>query len=139
VNELLHEIRDLIQSARRAVVHSVDLIQVMTNFEIGRRIVEHEQGGEERAAYGKALLKEISEALTAEFGRGFSERNLRSMRKFYQIYRDRSARIRQIPSAKLPRKKSRTPGFAHTHAAWIFSLTNQIAVVARAARTPAPP
>ena len=57
MNELLHEIRDLIQSARRAVVHSVDLIQVMTNFEIGRRIVEHEQGGEERAEYGKALLK----------------------------------------------------------------------------------
>lgn len=118
MNELLHEIRDLIQSARRAVVHSVDLIQVMTNFEIGRRIVEHEQGGEERAEYGKALLKEISEALTAEFGRGFSERNLRSMRKFYQIYRDRSARIRQIPSAELPMNgKSQTSSGKLAHAA----------------------
>jgi hypothetical protein len=73
VNELIHEIRDLIQSARRAVVHSVDLIQVMTNFEIGRRIVEHDSSGEERAQYGKALLKELSAALTAEFGRGFSQ------------------------------------------------------------------
>ncbi len=85
-------------------------LEVLTSFEIGRRIVEHEQGGEERAEYGKALLKELSGALTAEFGRGFSERNLRSMRKFYQIYRDRYARIRKMPSAELPmNEKSRTP------------------------------
>jgi hypothetical protein len=45
VNALISEIRELILSARRAVVHSVDLIQVLTNFEIGRRIVEHEQWG----------------------------------------------------------------------------------------------
>ncbi|WP_371925200.1 DUF1016 N-terminal domain-containing protein [Desulfobulbus alkaliphilus] len=109
------------------MVHSVDLIQVMTNFEIGRRIVEHEQGGEERAEYGKALLKEISEGLTAEFGRGFSERNLRSMRKFYQIYSDRSARIRQIASAELPMNgKSQTSSGKLAHAAQpptIFNTT----------------
>jgi len=108
VKELLHEIRDLIQSARRAVVHSVDLIQVLTNFEIGRRIVEHEQGGEERAEYGKALLKELSAALTAEFGRGFSKRNLEYMRRFYLAYQDR--RIAQMPSAQLPSmEKSQMP------------------------------
>lgn len=108
MKELIHQIRDLIQSARRAVVHSVDLIQVMTNFEIGRRIVEHEQGGEERAGYGKALLREISGALTAEFGRGFSKRNLEYMRRFYLAYQDR--RIAQMPSAQLPSaKKCQTP------------------------------
>ncbi|MCB5286010.1 MAG: PDDEXK nuclease domain-containing protein [Candidatus Cloacimonetes bacterium] len=108
MKELLHEIRDLIQSARRAVVHSVDLIQVLTNFEIGRRIVEHEQGGEERAEYGKALLKELSAALTAEFGRGFSKRNLEYMRRFYLAYQDR--RIAQMPSAQLPSmEKSQMP------------------------------
>lgn len=116
MKELIHEIRDLIQSARRAVVHSVDLIQVMTNFEIGRRIVEHEQGGDERAQYGKALLKEISGALTAEFGRGFSKRNLEYMRRFYLAYQDR--RIAQMPSAQLPTaEKSQTPSGKLAHVA----------------------
>jgi predicted nuclease of restriction endonuclease-like (RecB) superfamily len=110
VKELIHEIRDLIQYARRAVVHSVDLIQVVTNFEIGRRIVEHEQGGEERAEYGKALLKELSAALTAEFGRGFSHRNLDYMRKFFLAYRDRAPQISQMPSAKfLAQQKAQMP------------------------------
>lgn len=76
MNEIIREVRDLIRSARKAVLQSVDLIQVLTNFEIGRRIVEHEKGGAERAVYGKALLKELSSKLTIEFGRGFSRSNL---------------------------------------------------------------
>jgi predicted nuclease of restriction endonuclease-like (RecB) superfamily len=98
---LLAEIRELIRSARTAVVHSVDLIQVITNFEIGRQIVEHEQQGAERAEYGKALLKELSFDLTAEFGRGFSRSNLQSMRKFYLAYSDRLLEKCQMPSGKL--------------------------------------
>lgn len=100
MKELIGEIRELIRSARRAVVHSVNLIQVMTNFEIGRRIVDHEQQGAERAAYGKALIKELANELTAEFGRGFSHRNLDYMRKFFLAYKDRAAQISQMPSAK---------------------------------------
>lgn len=108
MNALLHEIRDLIQSARRAVVHSVDLIQVLTNFEIGRRIIEHEQGGEERAEYGKALLRKLSAALTAEFGRGFSEDNLSLMRRFYLAYKD-NPKISETASGKfLPESKGQT-------------------------------
>ena len=61
----------------------MDFIQVLTCFEIGRRLVQHEQQGKERAEYGKALLKNLSGALTAEFGRGFSRSNLQNMRKFY--------------------------------------------------------
>lgn len=61
----------------------------MTNFEIGRRIVEHEQKGAKRAAYGSELVKELSARLTAEFGPGFSERNLEYMRKFFLIWRSR--------------------------------------------------
>lgn len=99
---LISEIREMVLSARRAAAHSVDLIQVVTNFEIGRRIVEYEQQGSERAQYGKALLKELAAELTEEFGRGFSERNLRSMRKFFLIYRGRHIEIWQMPSAKLP-------------------------------------
>ncbi len=96
---LLENIRELILSARKAVVHSVDLIQVMTNLEIGRRIVEHEQQGEERAEYGKALLKELSADLTAEFGKGFSEDNLSLMRRFHLVYRERR-QISEMVSGK---------------------------------------
>lgn len=77
------EIRGLITAARSAVVKNVDYIQVHTCFEIGRRIVEYEQKGSARAQYGKQLIVDLSANLTAEFGTGFSERNLRNMRKFY--------------------------------------------------------
>jgi hypothetical protein len=98
---LITEVRDLIQSARRSVASVVDTFQVMTNFEIGRRIVEHEQKGAKRAAYGAELLRELSGRLTEEFGRGFSERNLRGFRSFFLIYEDRLPKIWQTPSAKL--------------------------------------
>jgi predicted nuclease of restriction endonuclease-like (RecB) superfamily len=59
---------------------------VQTYFDIGKVIVEEEQGGEERAKYGKYILKELSERLTKEFGKGFSQRNLEQMRQFYLNY-----------------------------------------------------
>ena len=98
---LLTEVRQLIQSARRGVATVVDTFQVMTNFEIGRRIVEHEQKGAKRAAYGSELLKELSAKLTEEFGRGFSEDNLSNMRRFFLIWRDRGAQISETASRKL--------------------------------------
>jgi hypothetical protein len=109
MKKLLGEIRELILSARKAVVHSVDLIQVVTNFEIGRRIIVHEQQGAERAEYGKALLKALAEQLTNEFGRGFSRSNLEYMRKFFLTYRERLPEKSQMASGKLPtRQKSQT-------------------------------
>ena len=101
MNGLIAEIRQLVRFARQAVVHSVDLIQVLTNFEIGRRIVEHEQQGAERAEYGKALLKDLAGELTVEFGRGFSRSNLQNMRNFYLAYKDRAPLIAQTITAKL--------------------------------------
>ena len=97
---LLTEVRQLIQSARRGVSTVVDTFQVMTNFEIGRRIVEHEQKGAKRAAYGAELLKDLSARLTAEFGRGFSAVNLSHMRRFFLTWQDR-AQIFQTVSKKL--------------------------------------
>lgn len=73
---LLHHIREIILSARSLVARSVDTVQVSMNYAIGQRIVEHEQQGEQRAAYGKKVLPILTEALTAEFGRGFSVTNL---------------------------------------------------------------
>ncbi|MES2309826.1 MAG: DUF1016 N-terminal domain-containing protein, partial [Verrucomicrobiota bacterium] len=67
---LISEVRSLIQSARRGVTSVIDTLQVMTNFEIGRRIVEHEQEGSKRAEYGTELVKELSIRLTAKFGSG---------------------------------------------------------------------
>ena len=90
IKELLPQIRVLIASARQVASRTIDTLQVQTNFEIGRLIVEHEQGGEERAEYGKAMLKGLSTALTAEFGRGFSKSNLEYMRRFYLLFRDRA-------------------------------------------------
>lgn len=103
---LIAEVRQLIQSARRAAASTVNTLQVLTNFEIGRRIVEHEQQGEKRAAYGTEMLKELSARLTEEFGNGFSERNLEYMRKFYLLWQSRVMEISQTPSAKsLPDQK----------------------------------
>lgn len=86
VGDLLHHIREIILSARSLAARSVDTVQVSMNYAIGQRIVEHEQQGEQRAAYGQRVLSSLAEALTAEFGRGFSATNLRSMRQFYLVY-----------------------------------------------------
>ncbi|GER60543.1 hypothetical protein ULMA_26510 [Patiriisocius marinus] len=58
----------------------------MTYFEIGRMLIEEEQGGEERAKYGKETIKGLSKVLTREFGKGFSVTNLKQMRNFYLVY-----------------------------------------------------
>ena len=76
-------ISQLIAGARTTVARGVDLVQVHTNFEIGRRIVQEEQRGKDRAAYGEQVIGELAERLTAEFGRGFSDTNLKLMRLFY--------------------------------------------------------
>ncbi|HPL97657.1 MAG TPA: PDDEXK nuclease domain-containing protein [Smithellaceae bacterium] len=105
---LYERIRELIVAARRTVVRGVDLIQVRTNFEIGRHIVEHEQSGEKRAAYGQDVLNRLSEKLCAEFGKGFSRSNLEYMRRFYLTYPGRG-KISQTMSGKSPAlKKSQT-------------------------------
>jgi hypothetical protein len=74
---LVAEVRNLIHSARRGVASVIDTFQVLTNFEIGRRIIEHEQKGRKRAEYGQEMLKALSARLTEEFGRGFSITNLK--------------------------------------------------------------
>jgi predicted nuclease of restriction endonuclease-like (RecB) superfamily len=101
---LVKEIRDLVQSARQTAAQNVNTLQVVTNFEIGRRIVEHEQQGSRRAEYGKRTLIELSRQLTTELGPGFSERNLKYMRRFYLEYHDVSPQIAQTLSAQLPAK-----------------------------------
>lgn len=89
--DLLGALRGLIQQGRRQALRAVDMVQVQTCWEVGRHIVEFEQGGQTRAVYGKRLLPRLAESLTAEFGKGFDASNLRYMRLFYQAFPIRDA------------------------------------------------
>ncbi|WP_449438109.1 MULTISPECIES: PDDEXK nuclease domain-containing protein [Pseudomonas] len=83
---LLGNLGELIREARQKVLRVVDTVQVQTCWQIGRHIVEFEQEGARRAAYGKRLLSTLAKGLTAQYGKGFDERNLRYMRDFYQTF-----------------------------------------------------
>ena len=83
---LFARVAALIEEARQKVATVANLAQVYTNFEIGRQIVEEEQGGKRRAEYGKRVVEELSIKLTARFGRGWSMRSLETIRKFYLLY-----------------------------------------------------
>lgn len=80
------DISVLLDNARRQVKTAVNTAMVYTYYEIGRRIVEEEQHGQDRAAYGQQLLQGLSEYLTKEFGKGFSLTNLKQFRQFYTVY-----------------------------------------------------
>ena len=80
------EIKTLLQSARNSVYQTINSTMTETYWQIGQRIVEEEQNGKERAAYGKGLIKNLSMELTKEFGDGFSTDNLKNMRRFYLAY-----------------------------------------------------
>lgn len=84
--DLFLKIAELLQAARQSIVRTVNQTMVYTYFEIGRMIVEDAQHGNQKAQYGKQVLKELSKQLTAEFGKGFSADNLENMRKFYLAY-----------------------------------------------------
>ena len=86
ISLVVHEIGDLLATARSNVARQVNNELLSTYWNIGRIIAEYEQTVPERADYGKQTLKELSKALTAEFGKGFSRANLQNMRSFYLTY-----------------------------------------------------
>lgn len=99
---------ELVENARRNVAAVANVAQVYTNYEIGRQIVEEEQGGKHRADYGKRILIDLSRRLTARFGRGWSVDNLQRMRGFYLLYSPKE--IYATPLRKLGNTtKSATP------------------------------
>ena len=95
---LVKDLSGLLESARRAAARTVNAAMTATYWEIGRRIVEFEQGGEKRAEYGAELLETLAADLTRQFGRGFSRQNLQYMRQFYVAFPP--DRIRQTASGK---------------------------------------
>lgn len=89
--KLISNIAQIIQQARSQVRQTVNAVMVQSYWEIGRLLVEDEQQGNARAEYGKAVLQNLSERLTAMFGKGFDVRNLRNMRAFYLTFPIRNA------------------------------------------------
>ena len=113
MNEKMNEdffqsVADVLERARKNARAAIDLSMVYAYFETGHLIVEQEQKGMQRAAYGKYLIPELSKYLTERMGRGYSVTNLKQMRKFYQVYAD--DQIGQILSDQFPNLPSVTTG-----------------------------
>ncbi|MCA8142940.1 PDDEXK nuclease domain-containing protein [Burkholderia multivorans] len=117
---LQREIAEVVSSARVATARTVNALMTATYWEIGRRIVEFEQGGEGRAAYGEAVIRRLGAELSQRFGRGFGWRNLAQMRAFYLAWpadrivqtlsaQSAPARIVSTASAKSTKKPLKAP------------------------------
>ena len=83
---ILAELVGLLESSRRVAARAVNAVMTATYWEIGRRVVEYEQGGDGRADYGSVLVRRLAIDLTQRFGRGFGKSNLYQMRGFYLAY-----------------------------------------------------
>jgi hypothetical protein len=85
-NDLVNQIKGLIFKAREYIEKQVNITMLMTYWNVGQAIVDHEQGGYQKAEYGKRLLKNLSRELTRQLGKGFSVSNLQFMRRLYLEY-----------------------------------------------------
>lgn len=79
----VNELKQIVLSARQRAYSAINFSQVCASWLIGQRIVEQEQAGQNRAEYGKRLIKLVAQELTNEFGKGYSETNIKSFRRFY--------------------------------------------------------
>ncbi len=86
--QYIQDIKQILAQARQKVYAALNVAMVEAYWQIGKKIVEEEQNGKQRAAYGKAIINNLSTALTAEFGKGFSERTLWDIRQFYLTFPD---------------------------------------------------
>ena len=85
-SKVLPEIRSLIETSRRHVATTANLVLVNLYWNIGRVITQDIQNNEKRAGYGKQLLERLAEILTREYGKGFSVSNLNDMRRFFELF-----------------------------------------------------
>lgn len=89
IDELYQNSVELIEFARESAVQQVNIIQLMTYYSLGKWIVEQQQGGNNRAQYGRQIIKKLSQKLNEKYGKGFSKTNLEYARKFFITYEDR--------------------------------------------------
>lgn len=101
--DFIQEVKELLNSARERTKAAINIAMVYTYYEIGRRILKQEQKGLNRAEYGKKILKQLSSALTKEFGKGYSISNLKAIRQFFAVYsKDRIGQTAFSQSQNLP-------------------------------------
>lgn len=101
-HELITSIGALLEQGRRQAYHAVNSILVNTYWEIGKRVVEYEQHGKERAKYGSSLLNILSKDLIEKFGKGFSRDNIEKMRKFYLLFKNSETLSRKLSWSHYP-------------------------------------
>lgn len=134
VESLYREVRSVLEHARASAYRAVNFAMAHAYWQVGRLIVEYEQGGRRRAGYGEALLEDLSRRLTSEFGRGFDPSNLRYMRLFFQRFSNRDAVRRKLSSPDIRdalRHESSVPGLrqelAWTHYRLLLGVENPAA------------
>lgn len=85
--QFITDIKAIVYTAKKRAYQAVDLFQVAANWLVGRRIVEQEQHGQERAEYGKRIIELASEALTTEYGKGYGLTQIKNFKRFYLLFR----------------------------------------------------
>jgi predicted nuclease of restriction endonuclease-like (RecB) superfamily len=125
---LIERLADIIHSARATAVRQINKAQALAYYEIGREIVEFEQKGKARAGYGEELIKRLSADMTKKFGKGFSEINLRNMRRFYLEF---PMQIQQTVSVKSQIRQTVSdefePMLSWSHYCELLSVENPLA------------
>ena len=86
IDTTYQSVKQILEEARKKAYAAVNFVMVQAYWNIGRIIVEEEQKGKAKAGYGEYLLKELSERLTKDFGKGFDYSNVKNMRQFYLVF-----------------------------------------------------
>ncbi len=133
VASIYGRIREILESAKSAVARSVNTTQVMTNWLIGREIVEEEQKGEARADYGEGLIRNLTAQLQVDYGAGYSLANVKYFRKFYLEYPqlaggEKGYALRSLLPVRSKKQhavhvESWAPGQLHSNLSWTHYRT----------------
>lgn len=118
---LFLSVKILIEQAQTHIVRNVNTTILLTYFEIGRMVVEDEQGGNKRADYARRVLKSLSTDLTKEFGKGYSVDNLQWMRRFYLVYQKYESLIHISSSGST--NQSKNESLIHKSTKFPFNLS----------------
>lgn len=121
----VNDVRSIIEQGRQQAYASVGKTQIETYWKIGRRIVEEEQDGAERARYGTHLLHELSERLQVEYGRTYSDRNLRSYRQFYLSFKDFEIWNAHVPNLTWTHIRKVLPVSSNDARLWYLTQASQ--------------
>ncbi len=128
--DLYGRISSILQEARQSAYRAVNFTMVVAYWEIGKRIVEHEQGGNAKAGYGEGLLKDLSQKLTADFGKGFTVVSLKNYRQFYLTFPEnkKSSALRsQLDKAATQKGHALRGELSWTHYRLLMRVENEAA------------